>query len=284
MSSLICTLSAIDPSIEFTRAKSALYSLKQHKQAALSSHFSFSPATVFHDFHKAPTSPAARNNNEHRHNNVVHRHSHRHHSDNQHSSIVSQHQHALVDPEYSIYSNAIVPAARTETHLFIESPQSFSTPNYYYHGPYNKPTWSSNSGSSFPVQVISSSNEREQESQLETPLSRGRPGSSNQPPPFIPGHSGGLHPRPGDEDDDYDDEDYDDAGHRIQHGGGSSSNSQKPNSNHRNSPHNSKKPPKSHRGSIATISSVRTYGNSLFRFGCVMAKCGLYRACGILGR
>ena len=156
---------AYGPFLDFTGTKSALYTqLEGHGKdgmGALSSHMSFSPVSLFPKPRTLSTGALDDN--------------------------LDSQQHAFVDQD----SNLIVPASRTDSHLFVD--ESFSTP-ISYRG--NFPSPDSNPSSpkqkttgSISVQVISASHapEHEIESQLETPL-LGPAGerAAHKPPPFVP--------------------------------------------------------------------------------------------------
>ncbi|CAL8109863.1 unnamed protein product [Orchesella dallaii] len=87
---------------------------------------------------------------------------------------------------FSLTNNAIIPAARTESHLSVD--ESLSTP-ISYHGYPSPGSFTTTQSGSITVQVISSSHAPD-DSQLETPLlgpQGGRGGGGiNKPPPFVP--------------------------------------------------------------------------------------------------
>lgn len=143
----------------------------------------------------------------HQHHNFHHKHSlypsrsghgSSYYEDPGHNAIVAQHgpvgpplpQPPLTPPRspapshFSLTNNAIVPAARTESHLFVD--ESLSTP-ISYHGYPSPGSFSTSHSGSITVQVISSSHAPDHDSQLETPLLGPQGGRViNKPPPFVP--------------------------------------------------------------------------------------------------
>lgn len=219
-------LAASDTLAALASTTTALFSLEQHRLAGMSAHFNFSPAALFapdtaaaagtflenqyRARHHAATAHnslmmhSSRHQQHHRHQHPLHPsrsgHGSSYYEEPGHNAIVAQHgpvgpplpQPPLTPPRspapshFSLTNNAIIPAARTESHLSVD--ESLSTP-ISYHGYPSPGSFSTSHSGSITVQVISSSHAPDLTTQIENPGiigPHGGRGGINKPPPFVP--------------------------------------------------------------------------------------------------